>query len=120
MGDHTCDKATPENRIVTCASDRRSLDDYTNYEDTSVDQDGVFAGDDLGKEARVDRSQPCAELEDRHQPAHLRRILNVAAHVSFECLHHEDAAENSLVVAVEETMTGQLDISHTVKTRAKD
>ena len=60
----TCDKATSEDGVVTGASDRRSLDDYTKYKDTSVDQDGIFAGDDLCKETRVDRSQPGAELED--------------------------------------------------------
>ena len=49
---------------MTCAGDRSSLDDNTEYEDTGVDQDGVFTGDDLGQETRVDRSQPCAELED--------------------------------------------------------
>ena len=37
-------------------SDGGRLDYDTDDEDTNVDQDGVFAGDDLGEEARIHRS----------------------------------------------------------------
>jgi hypothetical protein len=40
--------------------------------------------------------------------------------VSFERFHHQHTSENSLVVAVEETVTSQLNVLHTVKAPVKD
>lgn len=40
--------------------------------------------------------------------------------MSFERLHYQHAAENSLVVAVEETVTSQLNVPHNVKGRTED
>jgi hypothetical protein len=40
--------------------------------------------------------------------------------MSFECLHYQHTSEHSLVVAVEETVTSQSDVSQTMKFRAKD
>jgi hypothetical protein len=46
----TRDETTCENGVVTRPSDRRRLDHNTDDEDGSVDQDGVLAREDLGKE----------------------------------------------------------------------
>jgi hypothetical protein len=85
---------------VAGASDRRGLDHNADDEDSSVDQNSVLAREDLGKETRVKRSQPCSQLKDRYQPAHFRRILGVVAHVLAKGVHHQDTPEDTLVVAV--------------------
>lgn len=40
--------------------------------------------------------------------------------MSFECLHHQHTAENSLVVAVEETATSQSHVLHAMNMGVKD
>ena len=105
---------------MTGAGDSSSLDDDTEDEDTSVDQDGVFTRDDFGKEARVDRAQPSSKLKNRHQPAHLRRVFSVATHVPIEGLHNKDSTKDTLVVSVEKTWSNQSIMSHIAKARSKD
>ena len=103
----TRDETTCKDRVLTGTGDRRGLDDNTKDEDSGVDQDSVLAREDLCKETGVQRSQPCTQLKDRHQPAHLRRVLGVVAHVFAKGVHHQDTSEDTLVVAVEETVAGQ-------------
>ena len=66
---HTGDEAAGENGVVACAGGGGALDDDSDDEDGDVDEDGVFTGENFGKETRVHCSEPGAKFEDGDEPA---------------------------------------------------
>lgn len=63
----------------------------------------MFAREDLARDARRQRARPAAELEDGRQPALGAGVGGDVVEVSLEGGHDEGLAEDSLLVAVEET-----------------
>jgi len=100
---HTGDESTTQDRARTCRGSASCLDNHTEHEDRSVDEDSVFAGKNLSQETRVHCAKPRAQLEDRCQPSSLGRVLVVIAHVVLEVGHGKDTREDTLVVAIEQT-----------------
>jgi hypothetical protein len=60
---HTNDESATKNGVVSslCC---RTLDDHTDDENSCVDDDGIFAGEDLGEESAVHCPGPRTQLEN--------------------------------------------------------
>ena len=105
---HTDDKTTSEDGVVPCCCSGSTLDDHSQNKDTCVDDDSVLSRDNLCKEARVQRADPCTEFEDGGQPALLGLILGIDAHVIVEGGHRQDAGKDTLIVSIKKaTQAGE-------------
>jgi hypothetical protein len=65
---HSHDKPTRKDSIMPsrCGG---ALDNHTKNEDGGVDDDGVLARDQLGKEAAIKGAEPGSQFEDGREPA---------------------------------------------------
>jgi hypothetical protein len=79
-----------------------ALDDDTQDEDSRVDDDSILARDDLSQETAVQGTSPGAEFEDRGEPALFGTVLDIVAHVIAEGMHGQNAAEDTLIISVQE------------------
>lgn len=60
----TSNETSTKNGRGTRRGDGRSLNDDTNDENSSVENDGIFTREDLGKETTVQSSEPSTKFED--------------------------------------------------------
>ena len=78
---HTSNESSRENGVVAGRGHGSALNGAPDNADAHIDQDGIFPRDDLGKKTRVQSTEPSAELKNGGEPALLRLILNIVAHV---------------------------------------
>lgn len=99
---HSYDKSATEDGRITCTG-RGALHNDAEDEDSRVNDDCIFARDDLTEEAGVHGARPGSEFQDRGEPTSFGCVCNIVAHVVAKRFHGEDAGKNTLVVTIKET-----------------